>query len=177
MLVRFSDETLLATVGNNWGGASWYSSTTAFNSGEHEKLIIRIDTLSDDYFCLDRLTLMAAGGIQCFDGKGIFRRSKCTFVNFAVATKRQITGKYSLKLNPGNGYSHLDMGFALLDNQQYWITLADYYIESGSLGYAVNYSKIQREWSKYTENALKRDTLKTQRLVADLQQPCMVIRR
>ena len=37
-------------VGNNWGGATWYSSVSAFNSGEHEKLIVRIDTLSDDYF-------------------------------------------------------------------------------------------------------------------------------
>ena len=158
---KVSDETLLATVGNNWGGASWYSSTTAFNSGEHEKLIIRIDTLSDDYFCLDGLTLMAAGGIQCFDmEKGYSEGANVRSKNFAVTDEKANNGKYSLKLNPGNGYSHLDMGFALLDNQQYWITF-DYYIESGSLGYAVNYSKYN-EWSKYTENALKRDTLKTQ---------------
>ena len=37
-----SDENLLATVGNLFGGEVWYSSTCAFNSGEHDKVIVRI---------------------------------------------------------------------------------------------------------------------------------------
>ncbi len=157
---KVSDETLLATIGNNWGGASWYSSVSAFNSGEHEKLIVRIDTLSDDYFCLDGITLLAAGsdqriGFESGTSEGLNIRSSA----LTVTDEEAKDGGYSAKLTTTGGFPSFDVGFALMPNQQYQVSF-DYYIVEGSLGYAFGGSKYNG-FGDYTKNAFKTATLGT----------------
>lgn len=157
-----SNENLLATVGNIFGGEVWYSSTAAFNSGEHEKLIVKIDfsnAAAGMYYCIDNMSLRAAGNIQNIDFEngydGFNIRNNTAF---EISTEKPKDGNYSLKFTSGNGYHTINVPFAL-DANHYEI-LFDYYIVSGSLGYRVKYAHANG-WSDYNSNAINGATLTT----------------
>ncbi len=153
-----SDDNILTTVGNNWGGASWFSSTASFNAGNHKKLILRIETLSDTYFCLDGISLNMAGGEQreTFE-KGHSEMFKNRSTVYTVSDEDAKDGDYSLKLDSRNGYSCNDMVFALTPGSQYSIAF-DYHIVSGSLGYKMSYSK-GNGWGEYEKTQLRNGTV------------------
>ena len=64
---EISESNLLVSAGNIFGGETWYSSTSTFNSAEYEKIIIKIDfsyATAGVYYCIDNITLKAAGNTQ-----------------------------------------------------------------------------------------------------------------
>ena len=162
-----SSENLLATAGNIFGGEVWYSSTTTFNSGEHDKIVIKIEVFNPDitkysalYCCIDNITLKAAGNTQIIDfEKGYLEDMNVRSSNYTISSAKANDGTYSMKLDSGTGYAIANAAFALIPGRHYAIIFY-YYIESGSLGYATK-NAHQNGWGDYTSGAHKTETLTT----------------
>ena len=149
-----AEENLLATVGNLFYGEVWYSSTAAFNSGEHDKVIIKIDyshATDGIYFCLDNITLKAAGNTQTIGFEsGLPEDFNLRGTQYAVSTEKAYEGTHSIKLTSTSGNPLASVSFALNPGRHYAVMFW-YYVESGAIGAVSNYAH-KNTWAEYTTN-------------------------
>ena len=151
-----SSDNCLATVGNLFSGNSWYSSTCAFNSGENEKLVVRMEFVyrkGATKYAIDNITLKAAGNTQTIGFESGYPEDfNIRTSQLYVTDEKAHTGKHSLKFVSGSGFPIANATFALKP-QRHMAVMFWYYIESGKLGAASKFAH-ENNWSGYTTNYL-----------------------
>ena len=158
---EISESNLLVSAGNIFGGETWYSSTSTFNSAEYEKIIIKIDfsyATAGVYYCIDNITLKAAGNTQTIGFENGYPEDfNIRTGQFEVTDEKAYKGSHSMKLTSGNGYPIANVAFALNPNTHYAVMFW-YYIEEGSIAYASKYAH-QNTWKDYTTSPIRTQTL------------------
>ena len=159
-----AEENRLLTVGNLASGNAWFSSTGKFNSGEHEKLILKISFVSrpgDVTYAIDSITLRAAGKGYVLDFEdGLPDDVHLRNTAYAVSSEKGHDGSSkSLKLTSTAGNSLATISFPINPSRHFSLKFW-YYIENGSLEYVTKFAH-QNIFPDYKSGAHKTATITT----------------